>query len=215
MYDSVEAAHIPRNAQMVAGYLPPSRFAWSAADWTLFPKARKVRIAIFASVNDGHVLDVEPGDATPDEAPGWVKMRRAAGVDPTVYCNFSTWPTVAAAFKRAGIAEPHYWIARYDNRAVMIPGAVAKQYADPATHGGGHYDLSIVADYWPGVDPKPKPPEDDDMDLFTDILDRKVGTDANNALRERYATKPGTLGHKILNMADDIDAIRKMLEAQK
>lgn len=161
MYDSVTPTAIPRDAEMVAGYLAPSRFAWSAAEWALFPRAVKVRIAIFASVDDGHVLDVEPGDATPEQAPGWVRMRRASGVDPTVYCNLSTWPAVRAAFFAQQVREPHYWIARYDNKAVMIPGAVAKQYADPATHGGGHYDLSIVADYWPGVDTGPN--QEDDM----------------------------------------------------
>src|SRR4051812_12158924 len=102
MYDSVNAGAIPRDAALVAGYLAPSRYAWSAADWARFPHAVKVRIAIFADVDDGHVLDVEPGDATPAEAPGWVKRRRAAGIDPTVYCNASTWPTVRAKFRRQG-----------------------------------------------------------------------------------------------------------------
>jgi hypothetical protein len=152
MYDSVTPSAIPRSAQMVAGYLPPSRYAWSAAEWAMFPRAVKVRIAIFANVNDGHVLDVEPGDATPAQAPGWVVMRRRAGVDPSVYCNASTWPTVRAEFRRRGIREPHYWIAKYDGVARLPAGAVAKQYADPPLHGRGHFDLSIVADRWPGVD---------------------------------------------------------------
>jgi len=152
MYDSVTPSAIPRNAAMVAGYLPPSRYAWSAAEWALFPQAVKVRIAIFASVNDGHVLDVEPGDATPAQAPGWVQMRRKAGVDPSIYCNASTWPTVRAEFRKRGVKEPHYWIAKYDGVASIPAGAVAKQYADPTVHGRGHFDLSVVADHWPGVD---------------------------------------------------------------
>ncbi|HEY7594876.1 MAG TPA: hypothetical protein VH969_17120 [Actinophytocola sp.] len=157
MYDSVTPSAIPRGARMVAGYLPPSRYAWSKAEWAMFPNAVKVRIAIFASVNDGHVLDVEPGDATPAQAPGWVVMRRRAGVDPSVYCNASTWPTVRAEFRRRGIREPHYWIAKYDNVARLPAGAVAKQYANPPLHGRGHFDLSIVANHWPGVD------KEDDM----------------------------------------------------
>src|ERR1700742_166797 len=106
MYDSVTPSAIPRSARMVAGYLPPSRYAWSAAEWGMFPQARKVRIAIFANVNDGHVLDVEPGDATPAEAPGWVVMRRRAGVEPSVYCNDSTGPTVRREVQRRGIRGP-------------------------------------------------------------------------------------------------------------
>lgn len=145
---------------MVAGYLPPSHFAWSDADWARFPTAVKVRIAIFASVNDGHVLDVEQGDATPAQAPGWVAMRRRAGVDPTVYCNASTWPQVRSQHTLQGVPQPHYWIARYDGDPTIPAGAVAKQYADPAKHGAGHFDLSIVADYWPGVDT----PKENDVD---------------------------------------------------
>src|SRR4051794_34353068 len=131
MYDSTEAADIPRTAEIVAGYLAPSRYAWSAADWARFPNAIKVRIAIFANVDDGHVLDVEPGDATPAQAPGWAKRRRASGVDPTIYCNASTWSTVRAEFRRQGVAEPHYWIAKYDGVAELPSGAIAKQYANP------------------------------------------------------------------------------------
>ena len=155
LFDSITAADIPADAQMVAGYVNGT-FQWSAADWSRFPNAVKVRIATRAFINDGHVLDVETGDATPSEAPGWVQMRRAAGVDPTVYCNGSTLSTVQAAFNAAGVAQPHYWLARYDNVPTVPNGCVAKQYInDPAS--GGHYDLSAVLDYWPGVDSAPSP----------------------------------------------------------
>jgi hypothetical protein len=150
MYDSITAGDIPTSAAMVAGYVS-GRYAWSAADWARFPGAVKVRIATQASVNDGVVLDVEPGDATPQQAPGWVQMRRAAGVDPTIYCNLTQLPVVQAAFTAAGVAQPHYWVARYDGVANLPAGCVAKQYADPKT-SGGHWDLSAVADFWPGVD---------------------------------------------------------------
>lgn len=152
MYDSTAAADIPTTAAMVAGYLPPSRFAWSAADWARFPGAVKVRIAVRADVDDGHVLDVETGDATPAQAPGWVKMRRAAGADPSVYCSASLWPTVQAAFTAAKVPQPHYWIAAYPGGGQVIPaGAVAHQWANE-TITGQHFDLSVVADHWPGVD---------------------------------------------------------------
>jgi hypothetical protein len=153
LYDSTTADDIPTTVEVVAGYVD-GRYAWSAADWARFPGAVKVRIAVRASTNDGHVLDVEPGDATPVEAPGWVAMRRRAGVDPTVYCNLSDLPTVRAAFDAAGVAQPHYWVARYDGVADIPAGCIAKQYMnDPGS--GGHWDLSAVADYWPGVDPAP------------------------------------------------------------
>jgi hypothetical protein len=152
MYDAVSVPSVPAGATLVAGY-DDGYYTDVAAFEARFPHAKVVPITVFASDNLGTVLDVEGGDATPAQAPGWVKMRRAAGVDPTVYCNSSTWDAVKAAFSIAGVAQPHYWIARYDGIAVIPAGAIAKQYSDP-----GPYDLSVVADYWPGVDPAPSPP---------------------------------------------------------
>lgn len=160
MYDAVTAANIlnhDETPELVAGYVDRIKLApWTADDWALFPGATKVRIVKKAATNDGHVLDVEPGDATPAEAPGWVLRRRAAGADPSVYMNSSTWPAVRAAFQAARVAEPHYWVAQYDGdpdwpAGWAERGCVAKQYR-------GNYrgvDLSSVADYWPGVDQAP------------------------------------------------------------
>lgn len=156
MHDSITAGDIPADADMVAGYVSGT-WRWSDADWARFPDATKVRIATRADVDDGHVLDVEPGDAIPAEAPGWVAMRRRAGVDPTIYCNLSALPQVRAAFVAVGVPEPHYWVARYDGVADLPAGCVAKQFIDDP-QSGGHFDLSAVADYWPGVDPAPFSP---------------------------------------------------------
>lgn len=150
MYDAVTAANIPGDAQIVAGYIDKIKLEpWSAGDWARFPNAVKVQIVKKASTNAGHVLDVEPGDATPGEAPGWVRMRRAAGADPTVYCSLSTWGSVRQAFRDQGVPEPHYWIAHYDGDSTIPAGAVAKQYRGNVAPG---IDISSVADYWPGVD---------------------------------------------------------------
>jgi hypothetical protein len=126
MFDAVTAANIPQNAVMVAGYIDRIVLApWTNADWGRFPSAVKVEIVKKASTNDGHVLDVERGDAEPVEAPSWVKMRRAAGADPTIYCNASTWPAVRAAFAAANVAEPHYWIAKYDGDPTTPPATTS------------------------------------------------------------------------------------------
>lgn len=154
MFDSTNPGAIPATAAMVAGYVD-GIFAWSPSAWARFPNAVKVRIAVRATTNNGHVLDVERGDASPAEAPPWVSMRRAAGVDPSIYCNVSTWPDVIAAFNHAGVPQPHYWVAHYRAGAAIpaIPaGSVAIQYADPPDGSGGQWDISAVADFWPGVD---------------------------------------------------------------
>jgi hypothetical protein len=63
---------------------------------------------------------------------------------------------VAAAFINAGVAQPNWWLAGYDDVPEIPAGAIGKQYAnEPLT--GGHYDLSVVADHWPGVDTGPGP----------------------------------------------------------
>lgn len=152
MYDGITAGNLPPTAQLVAGYID-GLYKWSAANWARFPNSVKVQIAVFASTNAGQVLDVENGDATPAQAPTWVTRRRAAGVDPTVYCSLAAWPAVRAAFTNQGIPQPHYWIAAYPGGGpVVYAGCSAHQYADP-----GPYDLSVVDNYWPGVDPKPNP----------------------------------------------------------
>lgn len=178
MYDSVTPSAIPKNAAMVAGYVN-GRYAWSSQDWDLFPNAVKVRIATRASVFDAHVLDVEPGDATPEEAPGWVWARRMGGlVMPAVYCNLSTWPTVRNAFLYEGMSEPLYWIAHYDGKFDIPPGAVAKQYL-PNFQGTDH---SAVADFWPGVDAPLHPVANGESDM----MERKVFTpkdDGSNSYR--------------------------------
>lgn len=161
MADSIYSASIPVGKfPLVAGYINGSISRWSQADWDRHAgHSILVRVTVFASTNDGHVLDVENGDATPVQAPPWVRMRRMAGFrNPTIYCSESVWTTVQAEFARQGVAPPNWWVAAYPGERdaggnPLIPaGAIAHQYADPAT-SGGQYDLSVVADHWPGVDP--------------------------------------------------------------
>lgn len=155
MYDGVNAEGPPAaGAQLVAGYVDgdwPSYVALTVR----FPHLIHVGVAVSALFNGGTVLDVETGDATAKEAVSWVLMRRLAGVDPTVYCAMSTWAAVKAAFTSRGVAQPHYWVADYSlgNNPAIPAGAVALQYTDRSG-----YDVSVVADYWPGIDPRPAPP---------------------------------------------------------
>ncbi len=52
---------------MVAGYIN-GIYAWSIAGWARFAGKPQWRISITAGANDGDVLDVETGDATPQQA---------------------------------------------------------------------------------------------------------------------------------------------------
>ncbi len=157
MYDSVNVSGIPASASLVAGYVD-GHYANFSLMRSRFPHAGVVGIAVSPHTDAGIVIDVEKGDATPAGAVSWVLMRRRAGADPTVYCNQSAWSQVRSAFQSAGVAEPHYWIAKWDGIASLLPNTVAKQYQNHPS-----YDVSVVADYWPGVDPRVttpvKPPQ--------------------------------------------------------
>lgn len=146
MYDSTAAADIPASAEMVAGYID-GLYRWTDADWARFSHAVRIRIAVKASTNDGDVLDVEPGDAGPADAPGWIRRRQAAGyARPTIYCMASAVAEVRRAC--AGL-DFDLWVAHYTGVAHAEPGAAATQYANP-TYTGAHYDLSLVTDDgWP------------------------------------------------------------------
>ncbi len=178
MYDSIDPSKLPVYAQLVAGYVD-GLYAWSAAGWERFsPYTLLVRIAVFAETNDGHFLDVEQGNATPQQAPGWVDMRRRAGVPfPAVYMNASTWPAVRQAFADQKVIEPLYIVADYDGRASIPAGAFGKQYLSDNRAG---YDLSVIGDTWPGVD-LPTSLTRRENDMHTDLVEGRTVVFTNPA----------------------------------
>jgi hypothetical protein len=151
MYDSTNVADDPAGAQLVAYYIDGIYATTEAAVRTRFPNAVLVPISAIGT-NAGIVGDQEPGCMDIGQAVAWVQERRAGGTDPTVYVNeLYGWAGARQAFDASGVPEPHWWVADYDGIAVVPAGAVAKQYENPPLDGG-HFDLSVVADYWPGVD---------------------------------------------------------------
>jgi hypothetical protein len=148
MYDSVTAARLPADAKLVGAYVD-GMYANEAAVRARCPQARVVTITVRGEAG-ADVIDCETGDATPAEAAAWAAAERAAGRLPTIYCNLSTWPAVKAAVAAQHVTSVSYWIAHYDGQAVMVDGAVAKQYQERTDQ---NLDYSIAADYWPGVDP--------------------------------------------------------------
>jgi len=150
MYDSITASNLPTGGDLYAGYVD-GRWPNADAIGARFPGRTVVRIATSASTNAGVVGDGPPDNGTWTAWVQWTVRRRAAGADPTVYTNSSSWSAGIQAFKEAGVAEPHWWIAHYDGDPTIPSGAVAKQYAS-----NDSYDTSSVADYWPGVDPAPQ-----------------------------------------------------------
>lgn len=152
LFDSTNPADIPQSAEMV-GYYVDGIYAVSEA--SVRARCRKAVLVPISAVgtNAGIVGDVEPGCMSPEQAVNWVRIRRAAGVDPSIYVNQNQWPRVRQLMQAAGITEPHYWIADWRNYpdTTIPPDAVARQYGGSA-QTRQHYDISSVVDNWPGID---------------------------------------------------------------
>ena len=149
IYDSTNPQDIPTTAEAVAGYVD-GIYAWPDSGWLRFPNSVKLSIAISAT-SEADALDVENGDATPAQAPGWVKAQIARGIKPWVYCNRSNRSAVELACQSAGIGPTQMalWVATLDGTQSVAAGfypVAAVQYAN-STLAGGHYDLSITTAY--------------------------------------------------------------------
>lgn len=138
MYDAVDVEKLPEGGDVYAGYV---NGGYRNVDEIRrkFPGVRVLGIDVTGGAN-ADVLDVETYDATPQQAPGW--LRRNPGG--WVYCNESTWGQVRYEVASAGLTCK-YWIAKYDGVA-EIPaswvgmGCVAKQWYS------GDWDESNVLD---------------------------------------------------------------------
>lgn len=153
MYDSITLTEIPKDAEAVAGYVN-GRWPTYPKLAALFPHAHRLSIAVTAEA-DADCLDIEKYDATPAQAPGWVRRQQKRGVKrPVVYCAVSDAKTVLGVLAAAGISrsQVRLWTAHYTktpHRCTSVCGfgftgtADATQYTDVAE--GRSLDASLVA----------------------------------------------------------------------
>ena len=153
MYDSVNLDAIPVKAQAVAGYVN-GRWPTYGQLRERWPQAKRLSITVTADAL-AECLDIEKGDATPDQASVWVRRQHGRGVKrPVVYTSVSQAPTVLNALKQAGIGRLHVrlWTAHYTGKphrctsacGYPFPGrADATQYTDRAF--GRTLDASLCA----------------------------------------------------------------------
>lgn len=142
MYDSTDVGEIPNNAKAVAGYVG-GRWPTFRELLRKFRHAYHISIAISAAEN-AECLDIENGDAIPQEAPGWVRRQKSRGIRrPILYANLSTMPAVILYLKRAGIAlsEVRLWVAHYTGTPHIPEGFDACQFEDNAL--GRNLDASL------------------------------------------------------------------------
>ena len=142
MWDSIEPALIPANAVAVAGYVGGH---WPTFPDLLqrFPHAAHLSIAVSAR-EDAHCLDVEVGDAVPDEAPGWLRRQWERGVKrPWLYANASTWAAMAPILRESAVKRGQYrvWVADPTGVPHIVEGSDATQYDWHAL--GRNLDVSL------------------------------------------------------------------------
>ena len=162
MYDSVDLAQIPDGAQAVGCY-EDGRYVNAAQAAARFPRAHILTIATSAA-HDADCLDIETGDATPDQAPGWYRRQRARGVArPCLYASAFRMDTeVAVAITAAGIARSavRLWTAHYSGQPHVCGPASCRelgvaadgtQWTDRAANR--NLDRSLLADDFFGAAP--------------------------------------------------------------
>lgn len=164
MYDSTAVPDCPSDGDIYAGYVDGS---WADYDdmVRLHPGKRYVRISVNAFGPAADVLDIENGDATPNQAPGWVNRQHSNNVPlPACYCNRGNEDEVAAALEAAHVPTDAaaLIVATLDGTEtgpVTVRGyrVVACQNRGTA-QTGGHYDASVVyADDWMPTTAAPLP----------------------------------------------------------
>ena len=124
MFDSIDVSQIPSNAQAVAGYVGGSWATWSSLA-AKFPHAQRLSIAV-NSGEDADCLDIEPGDATAGDVPGWFARQRARGVArPCLYASVSTMGSLLGVLRMAGISRSsvRLWSAHYAGQHICGPGS--------------------------------------------------------------------------------------------
>lgn len=141
MYDSIEVEQIPSKPQAVAGY---KGGRWPTFELLLvkFPRAKHLSIAVNATEN-ADCLDVEIGDATPQDVPEWVKRQIQRGIRrPCVYANLSTMPAVITQLQLHGLRNRvRLWVAHYTHLPHIPSGYDACQWSDKAY--GRNLDISM------------------------------------------------------------------------
>ena len=164
MYDDVNLSLIPRDAEAVAGYVN-GRWPTYREVVRRWPRAHHLSIAVTRHA-DAECLDVEPGDATDWDAPGWVKRQMARGLHrPVVYTSVSNAAALLHALARAGIARQHIrlWTAHYTGREHlcdhgcgfgMWTEADATQWTDKAFGRGLDRSVCAVSFFDPNTRPK-------------------------------------------------------------
>jgi hypothetical protein len=140
IYDSVTPSSIPAGQQ--AAVYSDGTYAASPSQVAGHPGT--LWIDTNGSNPKANALDVEPGDATPQQAGTWVAQKLSGTPNQVaiVYTMRSDWPSVQAAIGQLPQwmqSHVRWWIADPTGVPHMVPGANATQW-----YWGPNYDISTA-----------------------------------------------------------------------
>jgi hypothetical protein len=109
MFDDVTLSLVPEKAEAVGCYVNGA-FKNCAEAKTKFPHAHRLSISVTASDPNARCLDIEGGDATIDEAPGWFHdhAKERPHEVPVFYISVSMADELVAYLKAHGIKRRQY-----------------------------------------------------------------------------------------------------------
>jgi hypothetical protein len=167
MWDDITVSTLPTGGSYAyAGYVDGLWPTYSAIK-ARFPGHRLVSVAVFASDN-AECLDIENGDASISEAPGWFERQVARGVyRPIFYIQASNVKALEQVLAAHHIARSAYriWTAHYAGKAHLcaprscgygLSEADGTQWTKTAL--GLNLDRSLLLPNFFDPRPAPKPP---------------------------------------------------------
>lgn len=166
MWDDITVSSMPTGGSYAyAGYVDGMWPTYAELE-KRFPGHRLLSIAVFAADN-AECLDIENGDATIAEAPGWYERQAARGIyRPALYTSASQLKALEQVMTAHHVPRSNYrlWAAHYTNKAhLCAPGscgyglseADACQFTSSAL--GINLDRSLLLPSF--FDPRPVPPK--------------------------------------------------------
>jgi hypothetical protein len=161
-YDAVTLANIYgyTSRPAVVGCYQVGPYHNCAEAHSRFPGAHLVSIDTYDTTVVARCLDVEPHDAIPSQAPGWVRAMESRGVHlPCIYAD-SYRMTMSGGVRywlsRSGLVHGRdylLWVAAWDNRPAVPPGYDGHQYAS-----NSRVDHDSFLSTFFGPPPKPNAP---------------------------------------------------------
>jgi hypothetical protein len=225
MFDSINVADIPSTGMdAVAGYVG-GNWPTYAALVKRFPHLPALSIAVNAS-QDAQCLDVENGDATPADVPGWLDRQRRLKPNetPILYTSASQIGAVRAAAgnRRYLMWSAHYGVGEHVCGRCGYPGADATQFDDHGAHGE-HIDRTAMSPAFLAAFAPPAPVASPIPALFRKVVQLVHPVDHNTGLATEkpwgafplkagwYGLNDGTANsHSGLNAAADGRQIKQI-----